>query len=113
MNDRKPQLNDKCPHCINHEEEFGEIGYLYLIETYEPYSEAHLCCSNCSSTYLLRHKVMYQDDINTLAVNMHDVLEDKLKEIGMVLDREDSDAIYDSILISIDKFGTGDYRNHN
>ena len=110
---KKPQLNDDCPHCIKHREEFKVIGKLNLIKAYEPYSDAHLCCGNCSSTYLLRHKVLWQEEINTLAVDMHDVLEAKLKEIGMVLDREESDEIYDDILKSIDRFGTGDYRNHN
>jgi len=111
MEDRKPQLNDYCPHC--EEKVLDTHGKLNLIGHSWPYSEAHLCCSNCSSTYTLNHEVLYQEEINSLAVQMHDVLEAKLKEIGMSMKREVSDMVYDDILRTIDRFGTGDYRNHN
>jgi hypothetical protein len=44
---------------------------------------------------------------------MIDALEKRMKEVGMVLDDDKSDILFDNIIEIIDEFGTGDYRNHN
>jgi len=109
MKNRKLQLNDKCPNCIkNNMDKIGRLVYMY---EYFPYSDEHLWCENCNSTYSLNHKVLWQEDINSICCDMIDALEKRLNEAGMVL--SDSDIIYDKIIELIENFGTGDYKNHN
>jgi hypothetical protein len=109
--ERKLQLNDQCPNCIKYNlEKIGKLQYMY---EHHPYTNEYLLCVNCNSKYSLNHKVLWQEEINTLAVDMHDVLENKLTEIGMILDVKDSDIIYDKLVDMIEQYGTGDYRNYN
>jgi len=111
MKNRKLQLNDKCPNCIkNNSKKIGRLVYMY---EHFPYSNEHLWCKECNSTYSLTHKILWQDDINNISCDMIDVLEKRLKEVNMVLSNEDSDIIFDKIIELISDFGTGNYRNHN
>jgi hypothetical protein len=108
---RKPQINDSCPNCIKNKLE--KIGKLQYVGGNFPYTDEYLWCNNCNSTYSVNHKVLWQEDINSIACDMIDALEKRMKEVGMVLDDDKSDILFDNIIEIIDEFGTGDYRNHN
>ena len=111
MRDRRPQLNDKCSNCI--ESKTAEIGKLQYIKEYYPYIEEHLWCKKCNSTYVLDHKVLWQDEINNIACDMIDILEARLRKAGMILAVDESDILYGKVIDIISDFGTGDYRNYN
>ena len=72
LNKEVTQIGDICPHCNE--------GTLKYVGKYYPYNDEHLECSNCNSTYLIKYKQMWNDDINSLSCDMHDILENEFKK---------------------------------
>ena len=105
LNKDVTQIGDICPHCNQ-----GKLRYVW--ECY-PHTDEHLECSDCNSTYLIKYKQMWNDDINSLSCDMHDALEKEFKERGMKLTNQKSDEIYEKIQKILEEFGTGDYRNYH
>ena len=101
------QIGEKCPHCKNEDSALKYIG------NSSPFSDEHLWCDKCNSTFLIKYKQMWQEDINGLTVNLIDVIEEEFKKRGMVLTDEKSDILFDEFVDLLDKFGAGDYRNYN
>jgi hypothetical protein len=52
-NELYPKEGDECPHCKKHN--FEKIGTIVFINGNEPYSNDHLMCDNCDSTYNIRN----------------------------------------------------------
>jgi hypothetical protein len=48
---------DKCPHCMDNPN-ITDIGTLEIIPANEPYSDEHLMCNRCDSTYVKFHPVV-------------------------------------------------------
>lgn len=48
---------DKCPHCTENPN-ITDIGTLEIIPANEPYSDEHLMCNKCDSTYVTFHPVV-------------------------------------------------------
>jgi uncharacterized protein YbaR (Trm112 family) len=105
MENRKPQLNDICPNC-----KIGKLQYMY---EHFPYSDEHLWCENCNSAYSLNHKVLWQEDLNSLTCDIIDFIEEKINKHGIVLSDENSDKMFDKIVDAIGVLGIEEYRNHN
>jgi len=55
----------------------------------------------------------YMDDVSDLALKAFEVIEQGLKEYGIVLNDEQDDAIYVPIRDMIEKHCINDYRNYN
>ena len=49
MDDREKKENDVCPHC--------KKGKLEIINADEPYSDKHLMCNVCDSTYPINENI--------------------------------------------------------
>jgi hypothetical protein len=106
----KPQINDICPNCIKNKIETpGRLVYMY---EHFPYSDEHLWCKTCNSTYSINYKQMWMDDVNGIAADVCDFVEEKLEKINMKLRDDVSDEIFESIHIILEKYSTGDYKNH-
>ena len=116
------QVGSICPNCK--ENRLKYVGASF------PYSEEYLWCDEiykteensnkvietgigCNSTYNLKYKIMWQDDVNSLACDMHDVFEAELKKRGYTLTGEKSDKVYDKLTEMLDEFGTSDYKSHH
>ena len=105
LNTEINQIGDICPQCNE-----DKLKYMY---EYFPYTDEHLWCEECNSTFNIKYKQMWTEDINGLACDMHDVLEAKFKERGMKLTNEKSDEIYEKIQNILEEFSTGDYKHHH
>ena len=110
LNEDIIQIGDICPHCKKHK--------LVYAHSYYPYSDEHLICygkagDGCNSTYLIKYKQMWTEEINGLSCDMMDVLEATFEKRGMKLTSEKSDELYEKLQEMLEEFGTGDYRNHN
>ena len=106
LNKEINQVGDICPQC-------NKDKLVYVGES-RPYSDEYLLCYNgCNSTFLIKYKQMWTEEINALACDMHDVLEKKFKERDTKLTTEKSDELYEKLNDMLEEFGTGDYRNHN
>ena len=100
------QIGDICPNC-------NKNKLVYSYENY-PHSTEHLSCyKGCESTYLIKYKQMWTEDINGLSCDMHDVLEAEFKKRGMKLTSEKSDELYEKFQDMLEEFSVGDYRNYN
>ena len=97
------QINDICSHC--------KEGILQYICAYFPYSEEHLKCNKCDSTYNIKYKQMWTEDIQNLAGNMLDVLEEDFENRGMKLTVSKENELYNKLQDLLEEFSTGDFKN--
>jgi len=99
------QVGDICSTC-------NKNKLVYVRDTY-PYSEEYLWCKECNSTYNIKYKQMWTEDINSLACDMYDTMKSEFKKRGMKLTNKKSDELYEKIQDLLEEFGTGDYKNYN
>lgn len=105
LNIKTNQIGDICPHC-------GKGKLVYVSGSF-PYSEEYLWCKDCNSTFNIKYKQMWTEDINSLACDMHDTMENEFKKRDMKLTNKKSNELYEKIQNLLEEFGTGDYRNYN
>lgn len=98
-------LNDWCPHCKN--------DRVILVREHYPWHDDHLTCRSCGSTFNLDYKPLWLEDVNSISVDVIDLIEDKLKERNITADEKWLDNISDIITEALDKYSTGDYRQHH
>jgi len=98
------QIYDVCPHCNN-----GKLQYMY---EHFPYSDEHLWCESCNSTFLLNYKQMWMEDVNDIASEVCNFVEYKLERREMKLRDDISNEIFDAIQNILEKYSTGDYKKH-
>jgi hypothetical protein len=103
--------SDLCPHCKEHGIEPN--GILCLMREQFPYTTDHLSCNKCGSTYNLKFEPLWQEDINGLACDTCDFLQEKLSKYKIQLDTEKEDELVDLIVNYLDKFGYGDYKHYH
>ncbi len=99
------QIGDTCSHCNE-----GTLVYRY---EYYPYTHEHLECSTCNSTYNIKYKQMWTEDVNGLACDMMDKVEEEFKKRKMKLTSKKSDEMYSKLQDMLEQFSTGDYKSHH
>ena len=104
-------FGDECPHCKEHKLE--PLGILMLIRGDEPYNVDHLECTECGSTYNLDYYPLWQEEINNIASEACDVVQEKLDVYRLKLPVDKENELYDLLLNFLDQYGYGDYKNHN
>ena len=112
LNTEINQIGDICPQC-------NKQKLVYVGEGF-PYTDEYLWCSEnyekeigCNSTFSIKYKQIWTEDVNGIACDMHDVLEKEFKERGMKLTNEKSDEIYEKLQNILEEFSTGDYKHHH
>jgi len=112
MSDKFLQIGDLCPQCKSQK--------LVYVGSNAPYSEEYLWCSEdyetgigCNSTFSIKYKQMWAEDVNSLTVKLIDVIEDEFKKRNMTLSDEKSDELFDNFQEMLEQFSTGDYKNYN
>ena len=95
---------DICPTCA--------VGTIKLVFGDYPYNIDHLKCDYCDSTYTLKYDILYQEDVNTIASETCDFIQEKLRKYMVELQSKDENLIFDFILNLIDKHSSG-YKHHH
>ena len=93
-----------CPNCKE-----GKLIYTYGNELY---SDSFLSCPNCDSTYAIKYKQMFLEDVWHISGEMMDVLLKEFEYRGMCIDQKTEDSLFKKISDMIEVFSTGEYKNH-
>ncbi len=98
------KINDICPHCKK-----GKLKYAYANF---PFSDEHLICDICDSTYNIKYDQMWSEDVNKIASKISTQILLELEERKMHITDDEFDKIFEGLQDILAPFSTGDYKNH-